>query len=171
MIATAAPAREFESIQVDPAALPEDAAWDAFIAAHPFGHHEQSSMYGRLRKAFGFEAERVVLRRQERIIGGAQVLWRQTPIGRIAFVKRAPIALDDDREVLGRIVDELDRMARDHRFAVMRFDTFTPQDAAREVLATKGFEPHGYWGGESLSARILLTGGDEAILARMTPKG
>ena len=170
MSATAAN-REFESIQADPTATPEDVAWDAFLAAHPFGHHEQSSVYGQLRKSYGFETERVVLHRQGRIVGGAQVLWRRTPIGRIAVVKRGPLARDDDPAVISELVQQLDKLAQRRKFAIQRVETFMPQQTAREALAAHGFEPRQSWGSIQPSVMIRLDGDDDGLLARMTHKG
>ncbi len=169
-IATATLTPDSTNAVVPPMAT-EAAAWDAFVASHPCGHHEQSSLYGKVRHAYGYEIDRVVLRQAGEIAGGAQLMWRRTPIGRIGVVQRAPLALDDEPELLAQVVEELEGLAEALHLAVLRVETFAPQGTARTVMSAKGFVPRKYWGGEHLTSRIRLPGNDEEVLGRMTPKG
>src|SRR5438128_2413025 len=88
-----------------------DEEWDAFVAAHPEGHHEQSSRYGQMRSEWGFRCERIVLREDGRIAGGLQVLARRSPVGTFAQVQRAPLAVDGRRDVLDRLAREFNGLA------------------------------------------------------------
>ncbi|NHA15372.1 peptidoglycan bridge formation glycyltransferase FemA/FemB family protein [Thioalkalivibrio sp. XN279] len=148
-----------------------EAAWDAFLGRHPFGHHEQSSLYGQLRSAYGYDSDRVILKQGGEVVGGAQVMWRSTPIGRIGIVQRGPLSLNDDAGLLAQVMDQLDGFAREHRISILRVETFAQQHAAREVLVAKGFESRTDWWGEHLTSRIEVSGSDQDVLARMKPKG
>ncbi|MCE7939058.1 MAG: peptidoglycan bridge formation glycyltransferase FemA/FemB family protein, partial [Chloroflexi bacterium CFX6] len=49
----------------------DDAAWDAFVAGHPFGHCLQSAAWGRVRAAQGWQVRRVVV--DAGAAGGAEI--------------------------------------------------------------------------------------------------
>src|SRR3990172_3800718 len=66
--------------------------WDNFVAGSPHGHFLQSFGWGELKGAFGWAAERLALVKQGQIVAGAQVLFRKTPLGRLAYIPRGPVA-------------------------------------------------------------------------------
>ena len=70
----------------------EDPAWDTFLAETPGGHHVQTSLWAQVRAAAGWRAVRVVARRGDGIVAGAQVLIRPLPlVGAIGYVPRGPL--------------------------------------------------------------------------------
>lgn len=148
-----------------------DDEWDAFVAAHPDGHHEQSSWYGKSRADWGFRCDRVVVREGGRIVGGLQALAQPTPVGTLALVLRAPLAVADNPHVLARVIEELDRLAKRRSYASVRVETFPTQIAARAALEGGGFRSSAAWHGERHSIQIPLTLSDKELLARMKPKG
>ena len=150
-----------------------DDEWDAFVAAHPEGHHEQLSRYARSRAAWGFRCDRIVLHEGSRIVGGLQALVRRSPVGRLAVVLRAPLAIDNNPDVLARVAEELDRLARRRSYAWVRVETF-PNHAATAALERLGFRSSGEWFGrfgKRDSLLVPLSQGDNELLARMKPKG
>lgn len=148
-----------------------DDEWDAFVAAQHDGHHEQCSGYGKSRAEWGFRCDRVVVREGKRIVGGVQALAQRTPVGTLALVLRAPLAVDDNPRVLARVVQELDQLAKRHSYASVRVETFPTQIAARTALEGGGFRSSVAWHGERPSILIPLTFSHEELLARMKPKG
>jgi lipid II:glycine glycyltransferase (peptidoglycan interpeptide bridge formation enzyme) len=153
---------------------PEDGDWDDFVARHPQGHPEQTSEFGRLRRAYGFRPERVVVREGRTIIGGAQAIVQRTPIGKIAWVFRGPIAREDDPVVLHRVVSELDRLARRRRYASMSVETLPNQLQSRRALEHAGYHSSSRWWvdeGERPSVVANLERSDDEILAAMKPQG
>jgi lipid II:glycine glycyltransferase (peptidoglycan interpeptide bridge formation enzyme) len=146
-----------------------DDDWDAFLAQHPDGHHEQSSAHGHSRKAWGFRTDRVVLRDGGRIVAGCQVLARRSPVGKMAILKRGPLALDDDPQLLAQVVRELDRLAG-RSYASVRVDTFPTQLAARNALEGAGFRPTEQWSEDPETRLVSLAHDDATLLARMNPK-
>lgn len=148
-----------------------DAEWDAFLAAHRGGHHEQTSEYGRLRSRFGYQCDRVVVRDAGRIIAGVQALAQATPLGRYAIVHRGPLAINDDPHVLRQVVSALEELARQRSYVSLRIDTFPTQVAVREALEERGFSPDGSWESKTSSVVIPLSYTDDEILGRMKPKG
>ena len=145
--------------------------WDAFVASHPSGHHEQTSMYGVERRKYGYEARCVAVREQGCIIGGAQVLVMRTPLGRIAHVRSAPLARDDAPEQLDAVVRTLRDHARDTGITSLRVDTLPNQAAARAALERGGFRSADGWAERVVSRTFDLTLDDDTLMKRMRPKG
>ena len=58
----------------------DDPAWDAFLAATPGGDHLQTSLWAQVKAPFGWRAARVVVTRDDRIVGGVQLLIRPLPL-------------------------------------------------------------------------------------------
>ena len=148
-----------------------DAEWDAFVAAHPDGHHEQSSRFAKSRVEWGFRCDRVIVRDGVRIVGGLQALAQRSPMGTLALVLRAPLAVDENPSVLKRVAEELDRLAKDRSYASIRVETFPTQAASRSALADRGFRSGKEWFGQRPSVLIPLAFSDTELLARMKPKG
>lgn len=148
-----------------------DAEWDEFVAAHPDGHHEQSSAHGANRAGFAFRCDRVVVREGGRIVGGAQVLARRTPIGVLALVLRAPLAQGDDPRLLDRVVGELDALAARRSYACLRVELFPTQLAALQALERGGHRESDAWFGERPSLVLPLALSDSELLGGMKPKG
>jgi lipid II:glycine glycyltransferase (peptidoglycan interpeptide bridge formation enzyme) len=148
-----------------------DDEWDRFLAAHPDGHHEQSSAHARQRAAAGFRADRVVLWEGGRVVGGFQALARRSPVGTLAVVRRAPLAEGDRPELLERLASELERLARRRSFVAVRVDTFPTQVAANSALERVGYRFTEQWHGNHDTRLLPLALDDEQLLARMKPKG
>lgn len=144
--------------------------WDEFIASATHAYHEQTSMYGCIREGFGFKCDRVVVRDDRRISGGAQVFVQNTPIGRFARVFRAPLALDDDPQMLNQVVDELEHLAHRHSYVSVRVDTLPTQTAAREALERAGYRASQAWAPPHRSLVIRLSYSDDELLSRMRRK-
>lgn len=145
--------------------------WDAYVAGHPHGHHEQSSRYGSNRTGFGLVCDRLEVREGGRIIGGCQVLAQRSPVGTYAVVLRPPLAATDDAALLDRVICELDELAVRRGYASVRIETFPTQDAVRAALARGGFASSADWFGERPSLVLPLAYSDADLLARMKPKG
>ncbi len=91
----------------------EDARWDEFVAHCPGGHHEQTSLWGRVKSLYSWEPFRVIISQNGTIVGGAQVLKRRLRwIGNIGYVTRGPLASSQDPDLAEVVVSELDRAAK-----------------------------------------------------------
>lgn len=146
----------------------DDDEWDRFLAANPFGYHEQTSQYAILREPYGFHHDRAVVRdAQGQIIGGASVIFRRTPIGRLGVIERGPVARDDDPMILAQVVKELSALAKRQRLASIRVNTFENQANARAALAALGYCGTHAWAEEEKCAVIDLRLSDEQMLSDM----
>ncbi len=136
--------------------------WDKYIQFHPAAHFLQCGAWGEVKAHYGWSPIRLQVNQ-----AGAQVLFRQLPLNQtIAYIPKGPVG-EPDREFWV----ELDRLCR-----------------SRNAIFLK-VEPDG-WEGDSISMEpelqalflpsttiqprrtivLDLTGGEEAILARMKQK-
>lgn len=145
-----------------------DREWDGFVASNPHGYHEQSSLYASLRKDFGYDCARAVIRDDAgAIIGGAQVLYQVTPAGRLGLVLRGPIASGNDPDIFARVASELEDLAWQHFLASIRVETFPAQTGARAALGQAGYTPSTAWTDKKESSFVDLSMNDEDILASL----
>lgn len=147
-----------------------EGSWDAFVAAAPHGYHEQTWLYGELRRQYGFEVHRVAVQRGGRIVAGAQMLARRTPIGRLAVLWRGPNAIEDHPDLLDEAVEAIDEEAERRGLVSIRVDTLPTQAAARSALERRGFSESEAWTGSRRSLVIPLVGDDEMLLSQIRRK-
>jgi lipid II:glycine glycyltransferase (peptidoglycan interpeptide bridge formation enzyme) len=122
-------------VQQDPHVADRD--WDAFVAAHACGHLLQSSGWAAFRQAWGWRGRTVALREGERLVAGASVLMRRTPLGEYAYVPRGPVISPTDAAWL-RLVEALREAARG-ALALTLEPAWPDGPEAREALAAAGF--------------------------------
>ncbi len=97
-----------------------DAEWDAFVAAHPRGSVLQTTSWARLKSRFGWTTERVWMRRDGRLVGGAQVLFRSIALGivKLGYIPHGPLVDWSDPEQVDVLFNHVDQAAY-HRGAGM----------------------------------------------------
>lgn len=94
----------------------EDPRWDEFVAGHASGHYLQSTLWARLQALGGWEAERIRVERDDRVVGGAQVLVRKAaPAVRFGLVARGPLTTDDSPEVIESLLDGFHGIVQERR--------------------------------------------------------
>src|SRR6185436_2028811 len=85
--------------------------WDHFVQAHPHGHILQTTAWGKLKSAFGWESEAVQLGDQ-----GALVLFRRLPLGlTLAYVPRGPLVDWNNQAAMETLLRKLDDGCRARR--------------------------------------------------------
>jgi lipid II:glycine glycyltransferase (peptidoglycan interpeptide bridge formation enzyme) len=90
-----------------------DAEWDAFVAAHPHGSLLQTTNWARLKNRFGWTSERVWMKRDGRLVAGAQVLFRSLALGvvKLAYVPHGPLVDWRDDEQVAVLFNQIDQAA------------------------------------------------------------
>jgi lipid II:glycine glycyltransferase (peptidoglycan interpeptide bridge formation enzyme) len=97
-----------------------DPAWDSFVARCSGGHHEQTSLWGEVKGVYGWQSFRIVVTRENEILGGVQVLTRCVGRwGRIGYVSRGPLVASGDPELVHFILGQLDQAAVRERLAYL----------------------------------------------------
>jgi lipid II:glycine glycyltransferase (peptidoglycan interpeptide bridge formation enzyme) len=148
-----------------------DQPWDDFLENTPNGHHVQTSLWAQLKNTLGWKAVRIIARKKENIVGGAQILMRPlTLIGNIGYISRGPIFSTDDPDLVNLVFGEIKKAAKKYaiRFLVIQPEKYN--DTMKENLEL--------WAIESLYMSVapratilinLLQSPDE-ILSKMRKK-
>jgi hypothetical protein len=95
-----------------------DSDWDSFLLECPGGHPEQTSLWAEVKRAYGWQPLRIVVTRNAKILGGVQLLtggFRRP--GRIGYVNRGPSVRSHDPELIGLVLQQLDRAAKSEKLA------------------------------------------------------
>lgn len=114
------------------------AVWDGFVSRHVSGSFLQSFGWGELKAQFGWRTVRLGAFVEGRLVAGAQVLFRDLPLGTLAYIPRGPLA--DDPELLLSAHTALAELAREEGAFCLEIEPALPLPklAGRP---TKGFQP------------------------------
>lgn len=140
----------------------EDPAWDNFLRATPLGQFQQSGLWARAKQIDGWRSYRVFLTEEDRIIGGFQILWRGTRLGRIGYVSKGPVLPEAQPDGVDFALDLLVDSVRSLRLAALLVQ---PPDLSRDLepaLTRRGFAPNRFMEIISASCWVPLAGGTAA---------
>ncbi|HEX6385782.1 MAG TPA: peptidoglycan bridge formation glycyltransferase FemA/FemB family protein [Anaerolineae bacterium] len=114
----------------------EDAEWDRFVATHPQGSILQTTNWARLKNRFGWTSHRVWLRRNGRLVAGAQVLFRSLALGmaRFAYIPHGPLVDWCDEEQVGVLLNQIDLAAYERGAGILKMEPYLWQT---DVSATE----------------------------------
>ena len=100
----------------------EDAAWDAFVEAHPHGSLLQTTNWARLKNRFGWSSHRVWLKKDGRFVAGAQVLFRSSALGlvKIGYIPHGPLVDWEDAEQVDVLFGQIDQSVYQHRAGIVK---------------------------------------------------
>jgi lipid II:glycine glycyltransferase (peptidoglycan interpeptide bridge formation enzyme) len=139
--------------------------WDAFISRHPQAHLLQSTAWGELKSAFGWQAAHVLSPSGET---GAQVLFRRLfPGFSLAYIPKGPVgplAGPAWQELLA----ELDRVCRERRAIFLKVEPDAWERAGEPPPA--GFQPGLQEIQPPRTLLVDLSGDEAALLGRMKQK-
>ncbi len=153
-------------------------AWDDLVARHPRGHLLQTRNWGALKARFGWEAERVLLQEDGRLVAGAQVLYRpfpsqRLPLARVAYLPKGPLVDWDDGNQVREVLRRVTAAARRRRALFVRIEPHLEQDEAAGVkglLQAAGFVVRGRPVQPRRTLLLDIRPDEEAILGQMKPK-
>ena len=102
----------------------EDAAWDAFVAAHPQGSILQTTNWARLKNRFGWSSHRVWLKKDGRFVAGAQILYRSAALGiiKIAYIPHGPLVDWSDDEQVEVLFNQIDQSVYQNRAGLLKLE-------------------------------------------------
>jgi lipid II:glycine glycyltransferase (peptidoglycan interpeptide bridge formation enzyme) len=142
--------------------------WNAFLNQHSEAHILQTSEWGELKSAFGWEVVRVVTGNC-----GAQILFRHLPLGfTLGYIPKGPIGQPTDE-----FWHEVDRICRSRRAVFLKieldsWETMECDDSHRRIAKSGDFVLH--FSPHSIQPRrtiiVDLRGSEEDILAHMKQK-
>ena len=143
--------------------------WDSFVAERPWGLHEQTSLWAEVKAADGWRAERSVIRRDGKVVGGFQMLWRPLrSFARIAYISKGPVLTPgSDAELLEQIVARIRQTARLRRIAAVVVQLPPGTEAAAEHARWSGFLPNKLVHLVCATHQLDLSLSEDEILAQM----
>jgi lipid II:glycine glycyltransferase (peptidoglycan interpeptide bridge formation enzyme) len=115
---------------------PSLALWHRLVTQHG-ACALQSAEWGGVKAACGWEATRVAVLEDGLPVAGAQVLFRPTPFGTLAYVPRGPVASFDDGTVADHLMSAITRAARDRNAIAVRIEPNTPGTPGLDAFARR----------------------------------
>jgi lipid II:glycine glycyltransferase (peptidoglycan interpeptide bridge formation enzyme) len=107
---------------------PDEATWDAFVDAHPWGSLLQRSAWGRLKAGAGWESRRLaVLAASGRLLAGSLLLTRRQYGLAVAYAPRGPL-LSEDQAANDLLLAGLTGLARRQRAIFFRLEPDVTED-------------------------------------------
>lgn len=108
----------------------EDAEWDAFVAAHPHGSILQTTNWARFKNRFNWAARRVWLRRDGKLVAGAQILFRSAALGmvKIGYIPHGPLLNWQDEEQVDILFNQIDMAGYEHRAGLIKMEPLVWQE-------------------------------------------
>jgi peptidoglycan pentaglycine glycine transferase (the first glycine) len=142
------------------------AGWDEFVQGHPYGHILQTSAWGKLKSAYGWQAETVQAGQ-----AGALVLFRRVMGMSLAYVPRGPLADWNDREQLAALVAKIDAACRARGAFCLKWEPdLTDTAGCDQTLRYLGFRPSPQTVQPRRTLILDLSGSEADILGRMKQK-
>ncbi len=149
---------------------PEPQQWRDFVAAAG-GHVLQTSEWGALKSAFGWQAEVIALAGAGRIVAGALALTRRIAplVGSVTYVPRGPVLNWQDTPALTALLAALNETAQAQDGILLKLEPDLLASAeARSRLAACGFRPSPQEIQPPRTIWIDITGSEDDILMRMS---
>lgn len=150
---------------------PCDPVWDGFLAATAGGHHVQTSMWGRVKGSLGWQTIRVTAHRDNRIVGGGQILLRPLTIfGTVGYLPKGPILETFDEQLAINLLATLHQAARKKRVRYLLVQPADDDKVMSQFLTRHGFYPSQMKAIPVGTAVVDLTPEPEELLARAKSK-
>jgi len=151
---------------------PEDnAAWNAFVAGWPDFVLMQAHEWGAFKASLSWEAVRIGVEQDGRLVAGAQVLLKRLPFrwASIAYVPRGPLVDWRDATATQTLLEAIHCVARRARAISLKIEPALPHTpAALQLLDAQGFRPSRYTNQPRCSIVIDLRPELQTILANMS---
>src|SRR5262245_40638893 len=144
-----------------------DVAWDRFIEMVDGGTYQQTSMWAQVKSVVGWQAERLVVEREGKIIGGCQLLIRRLPVAAIAYAPRGPVIPDRDPAVLDLILASIHRVARRRRVLYLAVQPPPGRHDLASDLEARGLVKSDLEIAPRATVRIALQRSAEALFGAM----
>jgi len=120
-----------------------DAEWDAFVTQHPQGSLLQLTSWARLKNRFGWSSQRVWMRKNGRLVAGAQILFRSAALGmvKMGYIPHGPLVDWSDREQVTVLFNQIDQAAFQRGAGIVKMEPRVWQVAReQEGLETRDWE-------------------------------
>ena len=135
------------------------------------GHLFQSYEWGEIKRALGWRPVRLVLQREDEVVGVGQFLTYNTPLvpGVLMYCPKGPwLPWEDEEAVLAFFRGLLD-VAKRHRAHTVKIEPEVTEDSTRtkELLAEIGFEKFRWNVNHKMTINVDLDPPEDDLLANM----
>jgi lipid II:glycine glycyltransferase (peptidoglycan interpeptide bridge formation enzyme) len=118
----------------------EDPEWDQFVINGPSPHHEQTALWGRLQTLRGWSPLRVMMRKANTLVGGAQILEHPVRrIGKIGYISRGPLIVPGDAALRRSLLSAIRQIAKERRLVYLAVNLPYPSHFIASDLEASGF--------------------------------
>jgi lipid II:glycine glycyltransferase (peptidoglycan interpeptide bridge formation enzyme) len=102
----------------------EDAEWDAFVETHPQGSILQTTAWAQLKNKFNWSSRRVWMRKEGKLVAGAQILFRSKALGllKIGYIPHGPLVDWEDDEQLTVLLNQIDQAVYRHGAGMVKME-------------------------------------------------
>lgn len=147
---------------------PIDTTWDRFLEGAYNGHHVQSSAWGQLKSKFGMKVIRVIVKEDNSIIGGAQILIRPLPLyGNIGYISRGPVVVKGRSDVIAPLFDKIEQVANDQNLFILSIEPPSNEDFYMNQLSGRDFKVSSFYIIPPTTVLVDLHQNKDEILAQM----
>lgn len=127
-----------------------DDDWDGFLQSTPLGQYQQSSRWGAYKHGSGWQPVRRLLGRDDRLLGGYQMLLRRSRLGNIAYISKGPIVADENEAHADLLLQSIRNEVRHRRVRALLLQP--PDEGAAWIPVLKR------WGYQrDVSKRVINT--------------
>ena len=146
---------------------PQPQQWDTFVTHHPRAHVLQTAAWGTHKRDFGWQLSRVALTALDsgEIVAGAQVLYRMSPIGSMAYIPMGPLVTAENQ--WATLWGAVRKRAAQHRAIFLKIEPGIYRDSSAPDFAKWGFRPAPQTIQPPRTILIDVRGDDDTIMARM----
>lgn len=145
--------------------------WNDFVAQDKFFAHLQSWEWGEFKALLGWQAVRLAVEQQGRLVAGAQLLIKAMPLGLASFgyVPRGPLVDWSDHSVTTCLLEAIHQVARQQRAIFLRLEPpLEDSPAAHAWLQRYGFKPYSQTNQPRCTLIVDLTPGPEEMFNRLS---
>jgi lipid II:glycine glycyltransferase (peptidoglycan interpeptide bridge formation enzyme) len=148
-----------------------DKQWDRFLERTPYGHHVQTSLWAQIKSSLGWQSVRIIITKNEKIVAGAQILFRSIPLlGNVGFVSKGPLLAIHDDELENFVVAELQRLVRQFRIQHLIVQPPGSENKFENNFSEHNFLPSSTEVAPPATLLIDLSKDEETIMSEMSAK-
>ncbi|ASB48324.1 lipid II:glycine glycyltransferase FemX [Alkalitalea saponilacus] len=117
--------------------------WDTFAEVMDGASYEQTSIWGELKHWDGWQAFRIIIKQEEKIICGTQIYIMAIPFfGKVGYISQGPCFGNSQLNGSAQLLTEIKKFARKQRLRYLTIDIHYKLHGLAEVLGKSGFLKH-----------------------------
>lgn len=165
--------RDHPTVQITHMSVDRRQGWNEFVAREPSFSLLQSWEWGDLKEESGWTPYRIAVEENDQIVAGVQMLVAPTlsKVLQVAYVPRGPVGDWLRAEIAAPLLDELRRIARQHKALFLRIEPPLPEGSAcAPTLQRMGFRRAEYTNQPRATLIVDLHHPHDELLTRMHHK-